>query len=200
MSLICACLFSLLIEQGTCGHLHTHFFKAEAALDACNHGLLTDKDTPTSIASVGSPENGTGPGQLMRKGLYSLLRLGSMKDLGEWIVRPSNVAIYGATRHYIDTCLTWHGAESFPSSPDALPFDSPLLENVSERPVRLESQICETPWVHIVIARVPAPRKCRLSPFGSVSRIQLACDPDLSDVMISKEARWRVQFGREQVT
>ncbi|PBK65549.1 hypothetical protein ARMSODRAFT_1022344 [Armillaria solidipes] len=56
---MCLSVLELLIEQGTCGHLHTHFFRAEAALDACNRGLLADKDTPTSIASVGSSENGS---------------------------------------------------------------------------------------------------------------------------------------------
>ncbi len=114
---MCLSVLELLIEQRNYGHLPTYVFKAEAALDAATAAASAsaNKDAPTPMVSTGakksSPERDRVQSKLdlatalsylgqdnYEKASYNLLRLGSTKDLGEWIgrlVSPSDIAIYG---------------------------------------------------------------------------------------------------------
>ncbi|KAG7445325.1 G protein pathway suppressor 1 [Guyanagaster necrorhizus] len=113
---MCLSVLELLIEQRNYGHLPTYVFKAEAALDAAIAASSSaNKDASAPMVSAGtkksSPERDGVRSKLdlatalsylgqdnYKKASYNLLRLGSTKDLGEWIgtlVSPSDIAIYG---------------------------------------------------------------------------------------------------------
>ncbi|KXN81035.1 COP9 signalosome complex subunit 1 [Leucoagaricus sp. SymC.cos] len=124
---MCLSVLELLMEQRNYGHLSTYVFKAEAALDATAvaavnaggsgttptstvgpsaagaSGANVKKKTPTereivqSRLELASALSYLGQGSY-EKAAQSFLRIGSAKELGDWIgklITPSDIAIYG---------------------------------------------------------------------------------------------------------
>ncbi|KAG6839785.1 hypothetical protein C0991_011700, partial [Blastosporella zonata] len=122
---MCLSVLEILLEQRNYSHLSSYIFKAEAALDAAqntanagnggNGGGIGSSGVPTPSVTTGKKKSSLERQQVQskldlatalsqlgqsnyEKAAYSFLRIGSAKELGDWvgaIIAPGDIAVYG---------------------------------------------------------------------------------------------------------
>ncbi|KAG6816086.1 hypothetical protein H0H87_008748 [Tephrocybe sp. NHM501043] len=119
---MCLSVLEILLEQRNYTHLSTYVFKADAALEASqntanagNGGGIGSSGVPTPSVTTGKKKSSLERQQVQskldlatalshlgqsnyEKAAYSFLRIGSAKELGDWVgtvISPGDIAVYG---------------------------------------------------------------------------------------------------------
>ncbi|KAF8899911.1 26S proteasome subunit RPN7-domain-containing protein [Gymnopilus junonius] len=111
---MCMSILELLIEQRNYSHLTTYVFKADAALDAATAASTTASTVTgaSASASAGAKKKSTERDNVQakldlatalshlgqggyEKAAQAFLKIGPAKDLGDWLIAPGDIAIYG---------------------------------------------------------------------------------------------------------
>ncbi|EDR00057.1 uncharacterized protein LACBIDRAFT_192125 [Laccaria bicolor S238N-H82] len=95
---MCLSILELMIEQRNYSHLTTYVFKADAALDSAASAAASSSNNggDLAMATTAAASALSYLGQAnYEKAAQCFLKLGPAKDLGDWLIAPGDIAIFG---------------------------------------------------------------------------------------------------------